>query len=175
MLTAEGCRARRQRFLDRLKPTHPVVLADPIHLRYFANYHVEDISMSADFGGLLVIRPDASATVYHDNKLPKVSPGFADEEIITWYTGQEAETSHRRTALLAAVKANGGHIHDSLADGLAPKVHNIIAEMRRHKDPDEVALLKTCMKACDAGHAWGRANIKPGMTELEVYAGVANA
>jgi Xaa-Pro dipeptidase len=175
MLTAEGCRARRQRFLDKLKPAHPVVLADPIHLRYFANYHVEGISMSADFGGLLVIRPDASATVYHDNKLTKAQPGFAAEEAITWYTGQEAETSHRRTALLHTVKANGGRIHDSLADPLAPQVYDIIAQMRRSKDPDEVALLKTCMKACDAGHAWGRANIRPGMSELEVYAGVANA
>jgi Xaa-Pro dipeptidase len=175
MLTPEGCRARRQRFLDKLKPTHPVVLADPLHLRYFANYYVEGISSSADFGGLLVIRPDASATLYHDNKLTKALPGFADEQVITWYTGQEPETTHRRTALLAAVKSNGGRIHDSLADALAPQVHDIIAEMRRSKDPDEVALLKTCMKACDAGHAWGRANIKPGMTELEVYAGVANA
>src|SRR6185503_3421243 len=32
-----------------------------------------------------------------------------------------------------------------------------------------------CMQATDAGHAWGRANIKPGMTELEVYTGVAAA
>ena len=28
------------------------------------------------------------------------------------------------------------------------------------------------MVACDAGHAWARANIKPGMTELDVYCGV---
>jgi Xaa-Pro aminopeptidase len=31
------------------------------------------------------------------------------------------------------------------------------------------------MRATDAGHAWGRANIKPGMTELDVYASVARA
>jgi Xaa-Pro dipeptidase len=71
MITAEGCKARRQRFLERLKPTHPVVLADPIHLRYFANFHVDGISMSADFGGLLVITPDNRATLYNDHKLPK--------------------------------------------------------------------------------------------------------
>ena len=29
------------------------------------------------------------------------------------------------------------------------------------------------MRATEAGHAWARANIKPGMTELDVYAGVA--
>jgi len=69
MLTADGCRLRRQRFLEALKPTHPVVLADPLHLRYYANFHVDALSMSADFGGLLVITPDNRATLFHDNKL----------------------------------------------------------------------------------------------------------
>ena len=44
--------------------------------------------------------------------------------------------------------------------------------MRRRKDPDEIDLLRRCMRATDAGHAWARANIKPGMTELDVYCGV---
>ena len=61
MLTAEGCRARRARLLDRLKPSHALVLADPGHLRYFANFHVEAISQHADVGALLVIRPDGHA------------------------------------------------------------------------------------------------------------------
>lgn len=177
MLTAEGCRARRQRFLDRLKPTQPVVLADPIHLRYFANFHVDGISMSADFGGLLVIRPDGFSTLYHDHKLPKsVELAHADErKPLPWYTGQEPEVCARRLVLCKPVKENGGRIHDSLADKDVANVYAITADLRRRKDPDEVALLKTCMKACDAGHAWGRANIKPGMTELEVYADVAGA
>jgi Xaa-Pro aminopeptidase len=176
MLTAEGCRSRRQRFLERLKPAHPVVLADPIHLRYFANLYVEAVSSSADFGGLLVLQPDGRATLYHDNKLPGVGAAFADEKKpLTWYTGQEAETANRRILLRQPLEANGGRVHDFIGDPLAPRVFAILSEMRRRKDPDEVALLNACMKACDAGHAWGRANIKPGMSELEVYAGVAKA
>jgi Xaa-Pro aminopeptidase len=58
---------------------------------------------------------------------------------------------------------------------LAPSLFDIITELRRQKDPDEVELLKTCMRATEAGHGWGRANIKPGMTELDVYAGVSVA
>ena len=176
MLTAEGCRTRRQRFLERLEPPHAVVLADPLHLRYFANYYSEGISSSADFGALLVMRPDGHTTLFHDNKLPGVAAAHVDERTsLPWYTGQEPETGPRRMVLRAPVEANGGRVHDALADALAPRVFAITSDMRRRKDPDEVALLKTCMKACDAGHAWGRANIKPGMTELEVYAGVANA
>ena len=174
MLTAEGCRARRQRFLERLKPAHAVVLADPLHLRYFANYHSDGVSSSADFGALLVIQPDGRTALFHDNKLPGVGPAFADEKkALPWYTGQEPETGARRMVLRAAVEANGGRVHDSLGDALCPQVFAVTADLRRRKDPDEVALLKSCMKASDAGHAWARANIKPGMTELAVYAGVA--
>ena len=41
MLTAEGCAARRRRLVERLKPSQPLVLADPLHLRYFANFYVD--------------------------------------------------------------------------------------------------------------------------------------
>jgi Xaa-Pro aminopeptidase len=177
MLTAEGCKSRRERFLAQLKPQHAIVLADPLHLRYFANCHVDGVSMSADFGALLVIQPSGHTTLYHDSKLPKsVELSHVDErKALPWYSGQEAAVAPRRLILRPALEANGGRIHDCICDPLAPSVIGITTEMRRSKDADEVALLRTCMKACDTGHAWGRANIKPGMTELEVYAGVANA
>ena len=69
MITSEGCRARRQRFLDRLKPTGPVVLADAFHLRYLANFHIEAISLGADFGGFLVLQPDGRTQLFHDNRV----------------------------------------------------------------------------------------------------------
>jgi Xaa-Pro aminopeptidase len=179
MLTADGCRARRRRFLDQLKPAGPVVLADPAHLRYFANFHVEAFSLGADFGGLLCLRPDGHATLIHDNRMPKtVEAAFADErKPVVWYTGQAAGQGPRRMILRPALEAcgTGGRIHDALGDDLAPQAFAITTEMRRRKDPDEVALLKECMRVTDVGHAWARANVKPGMSELDVYAGVARA
>lgn len=177
MLTAEGCRARRQRLLDRLKPSHPLVLADPIHLRYFANFHVEAISQHADFGGLLVVRPDGRASLFHDSRMPKtVELAHADERTaVPWYSGQEPGKEPRRLVLKPTLDANGGRIHDCPCDPLSATLWEATTEFRRRKDPDEIELLKTCMRATDAGHAWGRASIKPGMTELDVYAGVARA
>ena len=72
-------------------------------------------------------------------------------------------------ALLDATSGPGS------GDPYAAQVIHTIAAMRRQKDPDEVALLRRCMRATDAGHAWARANIKPGMTELDVYCGVNTA
>ena len=89
-----------------------------------------------------------------------------------WYTGQEPGQGPRSMLLRPALQTAGGRIHDSLADPLASQVFAITTELRRRKDPDEVELLKVCMRATDAGHAWCRANLAPGMTELEVYGGV---
>ncbi len=177
MLTATGCRQRRQRLLDRMKPTHALVLTDPIHLRYLANFHVDAISQHADFGGLLVIQPDGQTKLFHDSKMPKsVELAHVDERIpVAWYTGQEAAHGPRRMSLRPHLEANGGRIHDGLSDPLAPQVLATLSELRRCKDPDEVEMLKVCMRATDVGHAWGRANVKAGMTELDVYAGVAHA
>src|SRR5262245_36423109 len=73
MLTADGCRQRRQRLWDH--PAVPagtdfLVFGDPAHLRYFANFAVTPFSLAADFGGLLLVRRDGHATLFHDNRIP---------------------------------------------------------------------------------------------------------
>ena len=177
MLTADGCRARRARLWDALRDRLDVpalVLADPIHLRYLANFHVDPFSLGADFGGVLVVRPDGHATLYHDRRLPEsVKAAHADRtEVIDWYDGQSAGRGPRRLALRPAVEANGGRLHDCLCDPLGPVVTTTLAELRRAKDPDEVEQLRACMRATEAGHAWARSNLRTGMTELDVYTGV---
>ena len=176
-ITADGCRSRRTRFLERLKPTAPVVLADVNHLRYFANFLVEAMSLGADFGGHLVLHPDGRTSLFHDNRVPKsVEAAFVDERTpIHWYDGQTPGVGPRSLILHAALQAAGGRIHDSLADPLAPQIFGITADLRRRKDPDEIEQLTACMRVTEAGHAWARANVKPGMTELEAYAGVCSA
>jgi Xaa-Pro aminopeptidase len=50
-----------------------------------------------------------------------------------------------------------------------------LRQLRRQKEPDEIALLKQCMKATDAGHARAREIVKPGLSELDVYREVQSA
>src|SRR5262249_25043930 len=80
-------------------------------------------------------------------------------------------------ALLDSVNPRGSglRIQDRLGDPYAPTLVNTLAAMRRRKDPDEIELLRRCMRATEAGHAWARAHVKPGMTELQVYCGVNTA
>ena len=95
--------------------------------------------------------------------------------MVPWYDGQ---SPGQRPAPAGA--AGGGQPRPAAAcastTGPATptpqRVIRTLAAMRRHKDPDEIDLLRRCMRATEAGHAWARANVKPGMTELDVYCGV---
>lgn len=177
MLTAAGCQARRQRLLDRLNPAGPLLLGDPLNLRYFANLYVDPFSLGADYGGLLLLRPDGHATLFHDHRLPKsVELAHVDERVpVKWYDGQSPGQGPRRLILRAVVEhaGTGGRIHDSLADPGAADLWRTVADLRRAKHPDEVDTLRQCMMVTEAGHAWARANVREGMTELQVYAGIA--
>jgi Xaa-Pro dipeptidase len=182
MLTAEGCRQRRVALWQKLDPppeSDHLVLADPIHLMYLANFCDDPISLGAGFPSYLLLRRDGQAKLLYDNRMPKSVQEAEVEERrpIVWYDGQSPAHSPRQLAVLESVNPSrsGVRIHDRPGDPYAAVVINTIADMRRQKAPDEIALMRRCMKATEAGHAWGRANVKPGMTELEVYSGINGA
>jgi Xaa-Pro aminopeptidase len=182
MLSAQGCRQRRERFWQRLDPkpdTDHVRLADPIHLMYLANFHVDPFSLGAGFGGYLLVRNDGHAKLIHDNRLPREveEAHVEDRQVVPWYDGQSPGRGPRQLVLLDAVNpAHAGlRIHDRPGDPYAATAIHTLADLRRRKDPDEVELLGRCMRATEAGHAWARAHVAPGMTELDVYCSVNTA
>lgn len=182
MLTAEGCRKRRLRFWQELDVTPDndyLLLADPIHLVYLANFWVDPFSLGAWFRGYLLLRKDGHAKLLHDNRMPQsVEDAHVDERrAVVWYDGHSPAQVPRQLAVLADVNPaqSGLRIHDRPGDPLAASVVGTLARMRRQKDPDEIDVLRRCMKATEAGHAWARASIRAGMTELDVYCGVSAA
>lgn len=182
MLTAEGCRRRRERLWAKLDPppeTDYVLLSDPIHLVYFANYWVDPISLGAGFPGYLLIRKDGHAKLLCENRAPKSTQlAHVDERrAIAWYDGQTPGRGPRQLAVLSEVNPMRGglRVHDRPGDPMAAQIVHTVAEMRRQKDPDEVEMLRTCMRVTEAGHAWARANVQAGMTELDVYSGISAA
>lgn len=179
MLSAEGCRERRRQLWERLDPppeSDYLLLSDPIHLMYLANCFVDPFSLGGGFRAYLLVRSDGHAKLIHDNRMPaSVNQAHVeDRRVVAWYDGQSPGNGPRQLAALESVNPRGAglRVHDRIGDPYAPVVIRTIADMRRQKQPDEVALLRQCMRATDAGHAWARASIKPGMTELDVYCGV---
>lgn len=177
MLTAEGCLARRMALVNSLQHAGELVLADPIHLRYFANFFVDPFSLGADYGAILVIQPDGHATIYHDKRLPEsIQQSHVNERVVMpWYDGQSAGMGDRRMAVHSVITRHGGRIHDSLADPMSTQLYTIMHHLRRCKYPDEIAMLKECIRVSKAGHDWALQNVTPGMTELAVYQGIWSA
>lgn len=182
MLTAEGCRRRRQRLwqqLDPLPDSDYLLLADPIHLAYLANFFVDPFSLGAGFRGYLLVRNDGQAKLIHDDRLPKSvdQAHVEDRRVVPWYDGQSPGRGPRQLAALGPVNPHGSglRVHDRIGDPYAPTVIQTLARMRRHKDPDEVEALRRCMRVTEAGHAWARAQVQPGMSELDVYCGINSA
>src|SRR5207248_1734447 len=93
-----------------------------------------------------------------------------------WYDGQHPADA-RRLAPQAGLKQLGlpPRVYDQPDDPFGPTLVRAVSELRRRKDADEIDLLRRCMRATDAGHAWARTNVEPGMTELDVYCGVNSA
>jgi Xaa-Pro dipeptidase len=182
MLTPDGCRDRRRRFLDRMRAAHhgPLWLADPLHLRYLAGLYVDPFSLGADFGALLLLRPDGHATLLHDDRLPgSAALAHVDERVvIPWYAGQAPGRGPRRLVLREAAERTGvalDRIADALTEPLAGTVFAVLAELRRRKDADELAVLRACARAQEAGFRWAAANLRAGLSELDVYLGVSAA
>jgi Xaa-Pro aminopeptidase len=186
MLTAEGCQRRRERLWQRLDPKPQgdyLLLADPLHLMYLANFWIDPFSLGTDFGAFLLLRKDGHATLIYDRRAPKsVEEAHIDDRQVTnWYDGQSPGKGPRQLALLDTVlsltptQKGPLRVHDRMGDPSCMAVVSTLAAMRRQKDADEVDLLRRCMRATDAGHAWARENIRPGMTELDIYRGVNSA
>ncbi len=184
MLSADGCRERRRRFWERLDSRIPrqqsgdsVVLADPIHLMYLANFWVDPCSLGAGFGGFLVLSRGGHATLFHENRLPSTieSAHVDSRQVVKWYDG--VTPAYARQLAVASALPAGTKLpaHDQPGHPLAQAVVTALAEIRRQKDPDELSILRRCMRVTEAGHTWARDNVESGMTELDVYRGVNSA
>jgi hypothetical protein len=182
MLTAEGCHLRRQRLWERLDPPPDgdhLRLVDPVHLIYLANFFVDPFSLGAGFGGCLLLRRDGHAKLLHEDRLPDSVRDAQVEErvVVAWYDARSPARSPRQLAILAATNPSGSGLrfHDRPGDPYAPVLIGTIADMRRQKDPDEIAALRRCMRAGEAGHAVARQIVRAGITELDVYFAVSTA
>ncbi len=197
MLTAEGCTARRSRLWNALPADFEwVLIADPRHVQYFANFWVNPISFSTCERGLLLLERAGRATLFADNfaRRSAVATPFVDAEQIGPFYDHKHSVQNRDhvlfaqlTSILPLLKGKRGLVEaewlpvmvcDALDLGIETRVlalGSVIRQLRRRKEPDEIVLLERCMRACEAGHARALQVIQPGMTELDFYREVQSA
>ena len=184
MLTAEGCRQRRQRLWQQLDPKPDgdhLVLSDPIHLMYLANFHVDPFSLGGRLPRLPAAaqrRPRQAASTTTACRSRCEQAHVEERRVVTWYDGQSPGHGPRQLAPLGG----GQPVRQRPARPRPPR-RPLRRDAHPHprrtcagaRTPTRSPLLRRCMRATEAGHAWARANIKPGMTELDVYCGVNTA
>ena len=211
MLTKEGCQTRRKRLWNAVaEDLDWVLIADPRHVHYLANFWVNPLSFSGGERGFLLLERDGGATLFGDNFAIRSSATepYVDREVIEdWYDHQRSvinrdhalqrglqTASERLYGRKGAVEAEWLPVGAWELLGLDKETHSVTQEanspkrqaqstdlgtclrqLRRQKEPDEIALLKECMKATDAGHARAREVIKPGISEMDVYREVQSA
>jgi Xaa-Pro aminopeptidase len=197
MLTAEGCAARRRRLWEALPSACDLLLvADPRHLIYFANFAPSPFSFrSSDAAGILVLTPERSILVADNLVQPDLDRAHVDEIIApVWYEGKKSAPPRGPhlidTALIVLGKTLGRRVGVEFAAVPTALIHvlqwarkdlklialdEIIPGLRRPKDPDELDLIRRSIRAGEAGHAAALEQIQPGMTKLDVYRLVHNA
>jgi len=192
MLTLEGCRQRRQRLWDRVDGSVDwIVIADPQHLVYLANYFQSPFIFRSTIGAaILVLGRDGSATLVCDNQLRMYAEeAFVDTVVApTWYDGRTSAPARREKLLASALEhlkscpgesfgVEAGAVPVGLVEGLRAErpqlqlvpVDSILFALKRAKDPDELAVLRRAMAAVDAAELAALRGVKPGMTEHDFF------
>ena len=197
MLTAEGCEARRER-LWRSLPTSCdlLVVGDPAHLIYFANYAPSPfVFRTVESGALLLLEPGRATLVADDMLGPFLDRAYADERVApVWYDGKHAAPYRQGQLVKSALGRLAGMpgrrlgvelagVPAGVVEGLRATrsgleivdIGPVIRPLRRSKDPDEVATLRRSMLAGEAAQAAALTQVRPGMTELDAYVIVQRA
>lgn len=197
MLSEAGCKARRERLWKALpQDVEWVLVADPRHVHYLANFWVQPISFSFGERGLLLLERSGRASLLADNFTIRsaATKPYIDREVVeTWYDHKHSVVN-RDHALFAALKKVASDINgrrglveaewlpleaaEAVGGASLPKephLGDVLRSLRRQKESDEIELLRACMRATETGHRKAREVIKPGMTDLDVYREIQSA
>lgn len=188
MLTADGCQQRRARLWSRMpESVEWLLICDQRHVCYLSAFWVNPISFSAGEKAVLLLTRDGGATLLADNftrRTAVADPFVTDEVIEKWYDHKHSVPNRsvvlhqlRERALSDLVKDPGAErgVIESDHSAAGRQLNTTLRELRRTKHADELAVLGSCMRACEAGHAVAFDAIKPGATELDVYQAVQSA
>ncbi len=194
MPTRTGCRERLDRFRARLDGEWDAALiCRREHVLYLGNFFPLPSSLNLHGSGFLLIERDGPVTLFTDNWLagdaveePPHESTSADEVVAApWYASQGPATPRVATvvdALCARLRARRvrqlraelaflpcaiAETVDAVAD-----CDDVLCRMREIKDADEIPAIRRGIATAEAVHAASRELLRPGITEIDYYAGL---
>ena len=183
MLTAAGCRARVGRLLEGLDDRiEAVLICRPEHVLYFSGYMASPNTLKMRAAYFLLVERSGEITLINDGWGRLREPHHADGiQGGTWKVASSAFSGYQAAAEAAAraITARGfGTIgaetsaFPAAAAGAVDEVIDVepqINSRRAVKDADELELIRAAISVGEAMHASARENLRPGMSELELY------
>jgi Xaa-Pro aminopeptidase len=196
MLTATGCQERRARLWAALEPKPDwVLLSEPRHLMYFANFYATPfIFRTQNASALLVLGADSSSILITDNMLKTYAEkAHVDERIAAdWYTGAASAPERQSVLFRAGQETMSGrpgarvgfdqrvpsalclHLAESRPGFQSTNINPVVHQLMRRKDPDEIAVLRRAIHAMEGAFVRAEREVHAGMTEMDVYALVSS-
>jgi Xaa-Pro aminopeptidase len=187
-LTEAGCRAR-QNLLMANAAADLIILCNPRHIQYMSGMFISPLMLAAWGHNYLVLDIESGrTTLLVHNGLAAAAEAAHVDDVRVW---QRYDALHTPTdgvfdgafEMFEALLPQWGGLHIAAEAGLFPSgiwdttedITPALADMRRSKHADELALIEEAQAVAAAGHAAARAMIAAGVSELDVYHSVQQA
>jgi Xaa-Pro aminopeptidase len=163
---------------------------------FLANFPVEPVSWSSPPPAILHIDQSGSCTLFADNlATPSADTIWVDRlQIVPWYDHSISPGDRRRAVIdcflsqwreqlpsCVALESRATpadvllQLRNFAATTEIVAIDDELLQLRRRKAADELDLLRRCIQAGEAGHARSWDAVRPGRTEMDVYADIVHA
>lgn len=182
-LTRTGC-VRRQKALLERTDVDLLVIANPRHIQYLSGLYSSPLQLSAwGLSFLLIDGNSGESTLVVHNALAAAAELAHADKVVSWRSYDFANLPgvdsyaaaipqlNERLAPYAGrrVGIEPGWLPFGAEVSQTVEIASTLHDMRRVKDPDELALLREAMTATGAAHRAARALIRPGISEIDLY------
>lgn len=178
MLQPDLCRRRQGRLLDAMQRGRldAVVVGQPAHVYYLSGHwpfwlHSPAFVLRADGRSLLVSGNEPASNAAADEVVAYEASwsGTQRQEQPALVAGHVSEWLHPARAAIG-IDASAVTSQLPTSDGAREPVDPVLWQLRRQKDPDEIALMRRAIACTEAMYRRAREIIEPGVPELRVYA-----
>ena len=165
----------------------------PEHLLYLSNFFPNPSSLNLQSSSFLLVERDGPVSLYTDNwpasgvgQEPAAATTSADRlEAVDWYTGKDAArlrcrvvasavSERLKTLEVRRLVAEAAHLPSTIANVVDTVVdcEPLLRELREIKDEDELDAIRRGILTAEAAHEASRQLLRPGVREIELYAGL---
>lgn len=175
-LTHEGCRQRQKRLLTQMLALgiQDAVLGDPRHVTYLSGYETPPGQGSAvllrSSGYCVLVAPgEAEAASDETVVIPPSELATLRLDHFRQVRDQVAKMIGKPSGVIGLDKGGASGYLGELAEGMAD-LSSTLFDLRRAKDPDELAVLREAVRVTEVCYARAREIVEPGVSEFDVYA-----